>query len=283
MMIHQIPEMMMSVSEPLYWQTTVSEVRPETVYVRGIDINTMIGRLPFAATCFLTIRGRLPTPGETDVMDACLNATLDYGLGKPGTVAARYVVSANPNMVAGLAAAVLACGEYTLAPEDAGRFIQTTFERYKASGKSLDEYAVELVAELRATKARMPGFGHPVFKKFDPRAQSLKNVAVRVGVWNEMGDWYEAVHRAFIVAVNKPDLPINDMGMTAVLLAQLGFAPAEMNGISLLSSLPGVIAHISEEFASKKRIRIMDPATVDYPTTSLDLDAELASAGWPSV
>jgi len=265
-----------------YWQTRVSEIRPETVYVRGFDINEMIGKLPFAATCFLTIRGRLPSPGEAQVLDACLNGTLDYGLSKPGTAAARFVVSANPNMVAGLAAAVLACGEYTLAPEEAGRFILTTYARYQSSGKSIDTFAAELVGELRANKARMPGFGHPVFKKVDPRAQSLKAVAVREGVWNEMGDWYEAVHRAFIKVINKPDLPINDMGMTAVLLAQLGFTPEEMNGISLISSLPGVIAHITEEFAAKKRIRVIDPASVDYPSATTALRDGLAAAGWPS-
>ena len=59
---------------------------------------------------YLLIRGELPTPSQVKVLDAVLSAVLDYGLEKPGTVAARFAVSANPNMPAGLAAACLSVG-----------------------------------------------------------------------------------------------------------------------------------------------------------------------------
>jgi citryl-CoA lyase len=263
-----------------YWNTTVCEVQPDTVFLRGFDINGLIRRLPFSATCFLVVRGRMPTPSEARVMDALLNSTLDYGLFKPGTVAARFVVSANPNMVAGLAASVLACGEHTLAPENAGRFILDSYARYKASGKPMDEFAEEFVVEMRATKVRAPGFGHPNFEYVDPRSQTLRDIAVQEGVWGEIGDWYEAVHRAFIVAVNKPKMPINDIGMVAAIMTQMGFEPAEMNGISLMSAFPGVIAHITEELKSKRPIRVVPADLVSYPTEHKPLNPALTEAGW---
>jgi len=263
-----------------YWTTEVSDVDPATVFLRGYDINGLIKRLPFSAACFLLIRGRIPTPGEARVMDALLNSTLDYGLLKPGTAAARYVVSANPSMVAGLAAAVLACGEHTLAPENAGRFILSSYNSYKVSGKDMVDCAADLVVEMRATKARAPGFGHPVFEYVDPRSATLRQVAVDEGVWGEMGDWYETVHKAFIAAINKPKMPINDIGMVAVIMAQMGFDPAEMNGVALLSTFPGIIAHIIEEIRSKRPIRSVPDDLVAYKRERRDLTADLSAMGW---
>src|SRR5262245_62706541 len=101
-----------------YWTSTVSRVEADRVLIRGYDLEALIGGQSFTASCFLLLRGRLPTPDEARALDAVLNAVLDYALEKPGTVAARYTVSANPSVVAGLAAAVLAVGSYTLAPED---------------------------------------------------------------------------------------------------------------------------------------------------------------------
>ena len=108
---------------PAYWSSTVSRVESDTVFIRGYDLEDLIGGQSFTASCFLLLRGRLPTPGEVRVLDAVLNAVLDYALLKPGTVAARYAVSGNPNMVAGIAAAVMSVGKHTLAPEDTARFI----------------------------------------------------------------------------------------------------------------------------------------------------------------
>jgi len=75
-------------AEEKYWQTSVSEITPETVYIRGYKLDDLIG-LPFAAATFLMIKGRLPSPDETKVLDAVLTAVLDYGLEMSGTAAAR--------------------------------------------------------------------------------------------------------------------------------------------------------------------------------------------------
>ena len=151
------------------WQTSVSRVDEGKVLIRGYDLEALIGGQSFTSSCFLLLRGRLPSPGEERALDAVLNAVLDYALLKPGTVAARYAVSANPSMVAGLAAAVLSVGSYTLAPEDTARFVLAAYDRHLAAGTSLTETAGAIVADARARKERIPGIGHPLFKGVDPR------------------------------------------------------------------------------------------------------------------
>ncbi len=264
-----------------YWRSSVSRVESDSVFIRGYDLEQLIGGQSFTASCFLLIRGRLPTPGEARALDAVLNAVLDYALLKPGTVAARYAVSANPSMVAGIATAVMSVGKHTLAPEDTGRFIIAAHARYEASAQSLAEVAAEIASEARSRKERIPGFGHPRFKRVDPRAQRLKQIAIAEGVWGERAQLYELVHQAFIEAVAKPDIPINDVGMMAAVLLELGFTPEEMTGLAVLSTLPGVIAHISEELLSGTPIRVVPDELVEYDGgPPRDLEADLAGAGW---
>jgi citrate synthase len=263
------------------WQTSVSRVDEGKVLIRGYDLEALIGGQSFTSSCFLLLRGRLPWPGEERALDAVLNAVLDYALLKPGTVAARYAVSANPSMVAGLAAAVLSVGSYTLAPEDTARFASVAYERHLAAGTSLTETAGAIVADARARKERIPGIGHPLFKGVDPRAQKLKQVAVAEGLWSDRADLYEHVHRTFVDAIGKPDIPINDVGMMALVMLELGFTPDEMTGLAVLSTLPGVIAHVSEELASGRRIRTVPDDLVDYTAIEpRDFTTDRHIAGW---
>jgi citryl-CoA lyase len=266
-------------SDGRYWQSSVSVVEPEAVRVRGYDLETLIGNLTFADSVHLLIRGELPSRAERRVLDAVLTAVLDYALQKPGTVAARFIASANPSMSAALAGAALAVGTYTLDPADTVAFAVEHEARFAASGQSLEDYARDAVARLRAERTRIPGLGHPVFRFEDPRAQRLRAIAVEAGVWNGIGEVYEALHRAFTAAPGKESIPVNDVGMMGILLAQLGYTAHESTGISIISTLPGVVAHVSEEFRARKPIRVIDPEAVDYDTTSRDLptDWEYAS------
>jgi citrate synthase len=262
------------------WETSVSDVEEASVFIRGYDLGELIGQLSFASASYLLIRGRLPTPGESKMMDAVLCSVLDYSLKKPGTVAARYCVSGNPSMVAGLATAVLSAGEYTLAPDSGGAFIVATFAEFKKSGESMAAAADALIVTMRSSGQRVPGFGHPNFRFTDPRAQKLKRIAQENGVWGDLCDWYEAVHAAFIKQANKPELVINEVGMMAAILAQMGFSPAEMTGLALISTMPGVVAHISEELQSKVRIRTVADSDASYARDRRDLGDGLKAAGW---
>ncbi len=268
-------------SEPRrYWQTSVSEVDAADVFIRGYNLRELIGTVSFASATYLLIRGVLPTPGQARTLDAILCSVLDYSLKKPGTVAARYCVSANPSMVAGVATAMLAVGEYTLAPDDAGRFIVETLREARAGKASREEAAASLVARVRRDRQRIPGFGHPNFRVLDPRAQKLKTIAQREQVWGECCAWYESVHARYVQEVNKSELVINEIGMMAAILADMEFSPPEMTGIALISSIPGVIAHVSEELASGVRIRTIPDELVDYAGERRDLAADLVKAGW---
>jgi len=264
------------------WQTAVSEVDDQHVYIRGYDLGALIGSVSFASATFLLIRGRLPTPGESNMMEAVLCSVLDYALGKPGTVAARFNVSGNPSMTAGIATAVLGAGEFTLSPAAGGAFILDTFRTFEQGQAPMDKCAEGIVAALRQQKGRVPGLGHPVFRFTDPRAQALKRIAQTNGVWGALCDWYEALHRAFVSQSGKAEIVINEVGMLSAILAQMGFTPDEMTGLAITSTIPGVVAHVSEELRSKVRIRGIPKEDIHTPRLRRDLGGDLAAAGWPT-
>nr|WP_180205534.1 citryl-CoA lyase [Pseudomonas sp. SbOxS1]NYU05649.1 citryl-CoA lyase [Pseudomonas sp. SbOxS1] len=248
---------------PKYWSSAVSDVQDNTVYIRGYDLGDMIGKLSFADATYLLIRGMLPSAGQSKMTEGVLCSVLDYSLRKPGTAAARFCVSSNPSMVAGLATAILSAGEYSLAPDQTGLFLNATINAAKQAD-SLDVAANSLVEGMRARKERVPGLGHPAFKYTDPRAQQLKQLAIETGVWGDICEWYEAIHKAFTSQAGKPEIVINEVGMMGAILAQMGFTPAEMTGLAVISTMPGVVAHISEELQSKVRIRVIPDEQVDY-------------------
>ncbi|WP_347309996.1 citryl-CoA lyase [Defluviimonas sp. SAOS-178_SWC] len=263
-----------------FWVTSVSSITAGDIFIRGYAMQDLVGRVPFTAIAYLLLRGKLPSPGEARMMDVICSSILDYGLQKSGTIAARAVASVNPRMNAGLAAGVLGAGDFAVSPEPTGRFIKDGYAEYKASGAPLERFADDYVANLRAAKQRVPGFGHPVFRNVDPRAEKLKALAKECGVWGEVNDWYGAIHVAFRKAANKPDLVMNDVGMLAGIMAQMGFTPAEMEGLALLSTFPGLIAHVSEELRTGAINRIVADENAHYAIETRDLEKDLSVAGW---
>jgi citrate synthase len=183
-------------------------------------------------------------------------------------------------MTAGLAAAVLAVGQYTLAPADTARFAVEMHDRLLTSGVESAALAEQIVQECRASKRRIPGLGHPVFKTVDPRAQKLKTIAIREGCWGPVAQFFEQIHAAFSRIPGKESIPLNDVGMMALILAELGFTPEEMTGLAIISTLPGVVAHISEELRDGRPIRIAPRNTVSYDDTIREFDTDWRAAGW---
>lgn len=263
-----------------YWSTSVSRVAPSKVFIRGYDLEDMIGKIPFSASTFLLLRGRLPGPAEARLLDAVLSAILDYSLQKSGTVAARYVASANPNMSAALATAILGVGKNTMDPAETARFCIDSYARLEASDRPAKALAEEIVSELRATKQRIPGLGHPVFRYVDPRAQKLRKIAVQEGMWGPRAEFFEEIFRAFTSLPGKDSIVLNDIGMMALVLVEMGFSPEETTGLAILSTLPGVIAHVAEELRDGRPIRTVPEGTADYDMSEKNFVKDWSKAGW---
>src|SRR5205823_14169326 len=113
-----------------------------------------------------------------DFLDVLLVAIAEHGM-MPTNVAARMTLDADPGSLQGaVAAGILGCGPVILGTADE---CAKLLERARTSGESPHEMA----AEIRRRGAKAPGFGHPLHRPVDPRAERILELADERGVSGE--------------------------------------------------------------------------------------------------
>lgn len=245
------------------WRTAVTYVDEDDIFVRGADLRDLIRNHSFTEIAFLTLRRRFPEPREARMLDAALAALVDHGFVSSHVTAARFIVSGNPSVVAGIAGGVLAAGPNTLSPETAATFLDAAFARHKAMGGTVEESARAIVADVIERREKIPGIGHVTHKVTDPRTPALRAVAEEAGFIGERTRLYEAIHAEF-TAAKKRHLPINADGMLAALLGEMGWSAQEMAGLAVLAAMPGLIAHVVEEITGGAPHRFIPNEQVAY-------------------
>jgi citrate synthase len=239
------------------FETEVSDVRPGTVLLRGYPLGDVMRELSYTDGAFLSIVGRLPTPGEHDVANVWLNSLLDHGFVASTITAARYIASGNPQFIPAVAGGLLAAGSNTLSPEHAYELLDRAAEARAQDGLGARAAAAIVVRDYRSRKLRLPGFGHPVHKSADFRAEILLDVAERSGVAGESVVLMRAIHEE-LAAQSGRTLPINIDGAMAAVGRDLGWSTGQTVAFAVLSVLPGLMGHVIEEIASGVPLRYID-------------------------
>ena len=101
--------------------------------------------------------------------------------------------------------------------------------------------------ELHARRGgKVPGFGHPVHRPLDPRAERILELADARGVSGP----HVALARAYRDAVaeewGKP-LPMNVSMPIAAVLLDLGFPVSAAKAVPILARTASLLAHLAEE------------------------------------
>ncbi|HET7204791.1 MAG TPA: citryl-CoA lyase [Steroidobacteraceae bacterium] len=226
--------------------TAICASNPETIVVRGKDLCAdLIGRIGFTDYTWLLITGELPTPQQRSVLDSTLLAIAEHGL-VPSVVAARMTLAAGPEALQGaVAAGLLGCGSVLLgSAEVAGRFLHEIVHR--AQGGDLESAARAVVAERRAQRKAIPGFGHPLHAGSDPRAKRLLEVAAEQGTSGRHVEVTHVVERVLPELTGKT-LALNVSGAIPAVLLDAGYPLGALKGVPLLARTAGLIAHLLEE------------------------------------
>ena len=166
------------------WRTAIVDAGPDHIRVRGHDVLELMKRATFTDHIFLLHHQRLPSEGERRLLDAILVGGADHGAGAPSCAAARLAASGNRESVsAAIAAGILTIGdEHGGAGSSCMELIRQGLVRARAGSRSFDAVAAELVGEAKQAKARLPGFGHRVHAKIDPRVAVIFDLAKDAGL-----------------------------------------------------------------------------------------------------
>lgn len=247
-----------------YWATGLVRIRPGEIALRGYPIETLIGRYSFVDIAWLMVRGELPTPEESRLLEAALTAAVDHGPQAPSIAAARMAATCGVGLNNAVATGVNLLGDvHGGAGQQCMEVLQDVCTRV-GEADSLDAAVARVLAEHRY----VPGFGHR-FHPRDPRRDPLLGLVEQArddGVVS--GEHLAAaveLERQLARRASKP-VPMNIDGATAVVYGELGFTPELARGLFVLSRSVGILAHAWEEQQGETRIKGPVPRSVlaDY-------------------
>ncbi len=227
--------------------TRIAQGYPDRVEVRGRDLSgELMGSMSFTEYFHLLLTGSEPTEDQRFFLDVLLVAIAEHGL-MPSNVAARITFAANPGSLEGaVAAGILGAGAVVLgASEACAQLLERAQTEVEAGGEPA-EVAHRLAEGLHGAGERLPGFGHPLHRPVDPRAERILALADERGLDGP----HLVLARAIGVAVpevwGKP-LPMNVAMPIAAVLLDLGFPASTVKSVPILARTASLLAHLAEE------------------------------------
>jgi citrate synthase len=237
----------MLIGKPGAARTAIAVASSDRVTVRGRDLaQDIMGRATFTEYVFLLATGRAATEEQRFFLDLSLVALAEHGL-TPSVQAARMTYDADPAALQGaIAAGVLGCGTVILGAADLCRkVIEEVLARVDTRG-SLDAAALDVAREHREQRKALPGYGHPLHKPVDPRAERMIALARERGIAGPSVEAALALTKAAAETWGKP-LPMNVSMSIAATLRDVDVPPGLIRAAPILARTAGLIAHCIEE------------------------------------
>jgi 2-methylcitrate synthase len=205
------------------------------------------------------LEGRAPTAEVARVLDVILTLHADHEL-NASTFAARVAVAT----LADLHAAVVAAISTLKGPRHGGANDDVLAMLHEIGDPSRAEVYVEARiggrgrlsrAERADPRARMPGFGHRVYKVDDARARVLRGMARGMAEATGRTRLFEVAEAVYAAVTARTGLPVNVDFFSAVVYDALGIPPDFCTSIFATGRVAGWCAHALEQFADNRLIR----------------------------
>ena len=213
------------------------------------------------ATNFLyMLKGQMPDEFDAHVLDVALILQADHEL-NASTFTARVVAGTLADMYSAVTAAMGALS----GPLHGGA--NTAVMKTLIEIGSLDR--VEgFVKDALATKKKIMGFGHAVYRTEDPRATHLRRFSKEMGERKGDSKWYEMTAKIEQLMKSAKGLLPNVDAYSASTYYVMGIPLDLYTPIFAISRISGWTAHILEQYADNKLIRpraeYVGPRNVPY-------------------
>jgi citrate synthase len=217
-------------------KTQISSAYPDRIDVRGRDLaGDLMGRFTFTEYFHLLLTGDEPTEEQRFFLDLLLVAIAEHGL-MPSNVAARMTLAADPRSLQGaVAAGILGAGPVLLGT--AGECA-----RLLAS----EEESLEIARRIYAAGEKVPGFGHPLHRPLDPRAERILVLAEQRGVSGPHVARARELRDAVAEVWGRP-LTMNVAMPIAAVMLDLDFPATAVQAVPILARTASLLAHLAEE------------------------------------
>ena len=218
----------------------------ERLYVRGKDINDLIGNFTFSEAVFHILLNRQPNETERKIFDAVLVSFHGgFGYSPPTVLLARLSATTGTSVAHALSAGYAGGGKYHVGAIENAMALYEGIKKTKDKDTTIKEHAVKYVAGIFDRKETLYGYGHPLFKK-DPRPERLRSIVRDLNYTSEYIEIYDA---AAEFAYEKKKLYPNIDGINSAILLSLGFTKDHGTGLFLISRTSAMLAHVVEEMS----------------------------------
>ncbi|HEX3357738.1 MAG TPA: citrate synthase [Tepidisphaeraceae bacterium] len=220
--------------------------------------------LSVAANFLYMMNGKKPHDTLTRVMDAALVLHAEHGM-NASTFAARVIAATLADMHAAVTGAVAA-----LKGPLHGGANQDVMELLLQCGDA--ETAEKKVRDMLANKQKVPGFGHRVYRTFDPRATFLRKMSKQLGEAAGNSKWYEMSERLIGIAKEGKNLNPNVDFFSASTYYTMGIPLDLFTPIFAIARVAGWTAHIMEQHINNRIIRPTDDYTGPFGLKVVPID-----------
>jgi citrate synthase len=213
------------------------------------------------ATNFLyMLKGEKPSEHDARLFDVCLILHADHEL-NASTFTARVVAGTLANVYASVTAAIGALS----GPLHGGA--NTNVMKTLLEIGEVDNVE-SFIKQALASKRKIMGFGHAVYRTEDPRATHLRQFSKEMGERAGNSKWYEMSRKLEEVMMREKGLYPNVDFFSASTYYMMGIPLDLYTPIFAVSRITGWTAHILEQYADNKLIRpraeYVGPRNVPY-------------------
>jgi citrate synthase len=250
-----------------YWSTSIIDIHPGVIRVRGYPIQELIGSIRFPDMIWLMLKGELPTPAQSALLEAALVASVDHGPQAPSIAISRMAVSCGLPLNGAMASALNTLDDVHGGAGQQAVELFHEIDEACATGTALTDAVSKAVDRfVREQGKYLPGFGHR-FHPVDPRAPRLLALVDEAAAKGDVNGKFAKIARAveaYLAARKQKSIPLNIDGATAVIYAELGFEPPLARGVFCLSRAVGILAHAWEQMPKGERNKGPMPRQFQY-------------------
>ncbi len=217
---------------------------------RGLDLVHPDPKLSHAQNLYYMLTGEVPNEEISKLMDVILILHMEHGM-NASTFAAMVVASTLSDMHSSICAAIGA-----LRGPLHGGANERVLEMLQEIGtvENVEPYILNALKEHR----RIMGFGHRVYKAYDPRARILKGYAERLS--REKGDtrWLEIAEKIEEIMIRekgKKGIFPNVDFYSGIIYNLLGFPKEVFTPIFAIARVVGWTAHVLEYLQANRIFR----------------------------
>ncbi len=203
--------------------------------------------LDHAANYYYMLQGEVPTEMIRRTLEVTLMLYAEHET-NASTFACRVVVGTLSDFYSAIVAGIGAIK----GPLHGGA-IEDSMKMFEKIGSP--EAAPQFVDQALASKQMLPGFGHRVYKKGDPRATELGDMAKSLGKSIGQEKWFDIAQSCETHMRNTKGIIPNVDYFAAIVLYLLGFELNIMPNFVSSARIAGWSAHIMEQYSNNRLIR----------------------------